>query len=121
MITVKAFETSCYKASSKKFTVTVKPMAVSITRAVNSAKNAIVISWKGNRTCSGYTIQYSTSKNFKSGVKTVSVNKNSTVKTTLSKLTKGKTYYIRIASSKKVGTTKLVSGWSKVKSVKIRK
>ena len=96
-------------------------MAVSITRAVNSAKNAIVISWKGNRTCSGYTIQYSTSKNFKSGVKTVSVNKNSTVKTTLSKLTKGKTYYIRIASLKKVGTTKLVSGWSKVKSVKIRK
>ena len=121
VITVKAFETSCYKASSKKFTVTVKPMAVSITRAVNSAKNAIVISWKGNRTCSGYTIQYSTSKNFKSGVKTVSVNKNSTVKNTLSKLTKGKTYYIRIASLKKVGTTKLVSGWSKVKSVKIRK
>lgn len=121
VITVKASETSCYKAASKKFTVTVKPMAVSITRAVNSAKNAVVVSWKGNRTCSGYTIQYSTSKNFKSGVKTVSVNKNSTVKTTLSKLTKGKTYYIRIASLKKVGTTKFVSGWSKVKSVKIRK
>ena len=120
-ITVKASETSCYKAASKKFTVTVKPMGVSITRAVNSAKNAVALSWKGNKTCSGYTVQYSMNKNFKSGVKTVSVNKNSTVKTTLSKLAKGKTYYIRIASFKKVGNTKILSGWSNVKSVKIRK
>ena len=121
VITVKVSETSCYKAALKKFTVTVKPMAVSITKAVNSRKNTVVVSWKGNKTCSGYIVQYSTSKNFKSGIKTVSVNKNSTAKVTLSRLAKGKTYYIRIASLKKVGKTKILSNWSKVKSVKIRK
>ena len=121
VITVKVSETSCYKAALKKFTVTVKPMAVSITKTVNSRKNTVVVSWKGNKTCSGYIVQYSTSKNFKSGIKTVSVNKNSTAKVTLSRLAKGKTYYIRIASLKKVGKTKILSNWSKVKSVKIRK
>ena len=121
VITVKVSETSCYKAALKKFTVTVKPMAVSITKTVNSRKNTVVVSWKGNKICSGYIVQYSTSKNFKSGIKTVSVNKNSTAKVTLSRLAKGKTYYIRIASLKKVGKTKILSNWSKVKSVKIRK
>ena len=121
VITVKVSGTSCYKAALKKFTVTVKPMAVSITKTVNSRKNTVVVSWKGNKTCSGYIVQYSTSKNFKSGIKTVSVNKNSTAKVTLSRLAKGKTYYIRIASLKKVGKTKILSNWSKVKSVKIRK
>ena len=121
VITVKVSGTSCYKAALKKFTVTVKPMAVSITKTVNSRKNTVVVSWKGNKICSGYIVQYSTSKNFKSGIKTVSVNKNSTAKVTLSRLAKGKTYYIRIASLKKVGKTKILSNWSKVKSVKIRK
>ena len=36
-------------------------------------------------------------------------------------LAKGKTYYVRIASYKKIGSTKILSNWSKVKKVKIRK
>ncbi len=121
VITVKSSETSCYKAASKKFNVTVKPAAPSITKAVNSAKSTAIVSWKGNKTCSGYAVQYSTNKSFKSGVKTIYITKNSTMKATLTKLAKGKTYYIRAASYKKNGNTKILSSWSKVKSVKIRK
>ena len=121
VITVKSSETSCYKAASKKVNVTVKPAAVTISKASNSAKQKITVSWKKNTTCSGYAVQYSTDKSFKKGVKTVYISKNSTVKATLSKLTKGKTYYVRIASYKKSGSTKIYSAWSKVKSVKVKK
>ena len=121
VITVKSSETSCYKAASKKFNVTVKPAAPSITKAVNSTKSTIAVSWKGSKTCSGYAVQYSTNKSFKRGVKTIYITKNSTMKATLTKLAKGKTYYIRAASYKKSGNTKILSSWSKVKSVKIRK
>ena len=121
VITVKSSETSCYKAASKKFNVTVKPAVPSITKAVNSTKSTIAVSWKGSKTCSGYAVQYSANKSFKSGVKTIYITKNSTMKATLTKLAKGKTYYIRAASYKKSGNTKILSSWSKVKSVKIRK
>ena len=121
VITVKSSETSCYKAASKKFNVTVKPAAVTISKASNSAKQKITVSWKKNTICSGYAVQYSTDKSFKKGVKTVYISKNSTVKATLSKLTKGKTYYVRLASYKKTGSTKIYSAWSKVKSVKVKK
>lgn len=121
VITVKASETSCYKAVSKKFNVTVKPAAVTISKASNSAKQKITVSWKKNTICSGYAVQYSTDKNFKKGVKTVYISKNSTIKATLSKLTKGKTYYVRLASYKKSGSTRIYSAWSKVKSVKVKK
>lgn len=121
VITVKSSETSCYKAASKKFNVTVKPAAPSITKAVNFTKSTAAVSWKGSKTCSGYAVQYSTNKSFKSGVKTIYITKNSTMKATLTKLAKGKTYYIRAASYKKNGNTKILSSWSKVKSVKIGK
>ena len=121
VITVKASETSCYKAVSKKFNVTVKPATTAISRAVNSARNTITVSWKTNKTCSGYAVQYSTDKNFKRGVKTVYIGRNSTSRVNLTRLSKGKTYYIRIASYKKIGNAKIYSSWSKVKYMKVRK
>lgn len=121
VITVKASETSCYKAVSKKFNVTVRPATTAISRAVNSARNTITVSWKTNKTCSGYAVQYSADKNFKRGVKTVYIGRNSTSRVNLTRLSKGKTYYIRIASYKKIGNAKIYSSWSKVKYMKVRK
>ena len=46
---------------------------------------------------------------------------NRTTKATLSVQAKGKTYYVRIATYKTVGKNKILSSWSKAKSVKIRK
>ena len=121
VITVKASETAYYKAASKQFSVTVKPSATSISKATNTAKKKITVIWKKNKTCSGYAIQYSLNKNFRSGVKTIYIGKNSMTKKTLSGLVKGKTYYVRLASYKKAGSTKILSNWSKAKAVKIRK
>ena len=121
VITVRASETPNYRAASRQFTVTVRPSATSISKASNSAKKKMTVSWKKNKTCSGYALQYSTDKKFKKGVKTVYISKNSRTKTTVSRLAKGKTYYVRLASYKKAGNTKILSKWSKVKKVKIRK
>ena len=36
------------------------------------------------------------------------------------KLTKGTTYYVRVRSVKESGGSKYVSGWSKIKKVKVK-
>ena len=120
-ITVKASETNDYKAGSCKVAVTVKPSKTSITRVVNGAKKKATVTWKKNKTGTGYVIQYSTDKRFRKGVKTLYISKNKTTKATLSKLSKGKKYYVRIATYKVAGKNKICSSWSKVKRIKIRK
>ena len=120
-ITVKASETNDYKAGSCKVAVTVKPSKTSITRVVNGAKKKATVTWKKNKTGTGYVIQYSTDKRFRKGVKTLYISKNKTTKATLSKLRKGKKYYVRIATYKAAGKNKICSSWSKVKRIKIRK
>ncbi|WP_037322999.1 leucine-rich repeat protein [Ruminococcus sp. NK3A76] len=64
----------------------------------------------------GYQISYSTSAKFtKATTKTASSTATSK---TISKLTKGKTYYVRVRSYKTVNGTKYYSGWSAVKKIK---
>lgn len=66
----------------------------------------------------GYQIQYSTKSNMKSA-KTVTSSKTTT---TISKLSKGKKYYVRVKAYKKDSTGKKVAGkWSKVKNLKVSK
>ena len=66
----------------------------------------------------GYQIAYSTSGKFtKAATKTAGSKATSK---TIGKLTKGKTYYVRVRSYKTVGGTKYYSGWSAVKKVKVK-
>ena len=120
-ITIKVKADENYNANTKMVTVTVKPTATSIYKVTNSARRKATVTWKKNTTGTGYAIQYSGNKSFKSGVKTVYISRNNTVKTALSGLAKGKTYYVRIATYKTAGKKKILSSWSKVKSIKIRK
>ena len=105
----------------KKITVTVKPLGTKISKASNTLKRKVTVKWKKKTSISGYAIQYSTDKKFKAGVKTVNVNGAKKSQKVLSKLKKGKKYYIRIATYKKVGKVKYYSSWSSVKSVKVKK
>ena len=66
----------------------------------------------------GYQITYSTSSKFTKAT-TKSVNASGTSKT-ISKLTKGKTYYVKVRAYKTVGKTKYYSGYSAVKKVKVK-
>ena len=121
VITIKASGTQNYNETSKKITVTVKPLGTKISKASNTSKGKVTVKWKKKTSISGYAIQYSTDKKFKAGVKTVNVNGAKKSQKVLSKLKKGKKYYIRIATYKKVGKVKYYSSWSSVKSVKVKK
>ena len=121
VITIKAGGTQNYNETSKKNTVTVKPLGTKISKASNTLKRKVTVKWKKKTSISGYAIQYSTDKKFKAGVKTVNVNGAKKSQKVLSKLKKGKKYYIRIATYKKVGKVKYYSSWSRVKSVKVKK
>ena len=104
---------------SKSLT-TYKVTAPAITSALNSVTKKAAVSWGKNAKATGYEIQYSLSSSF-SSPKKVTITSNATVKTTLSSLTVGKTYYIRIRAYKTVSSTKYYSNWSAAKTVKISK
>lgn len=86
----------------------------------NNKKKTIVVKWKWSVKADGYQISYAKKKNF-SGAKKKNVNayKDSV---TIKKLTKGKTYYVKIRSYVKDDNGNKVYGkWSSVKRVKIKK
>lgn len=83
---------------------------------VTVKKLTATVTWKKNTKGNGYQIQYSTDKKFKKGVKTVNIKKNKTVKATIKKLKKGKTYYFRIRTMKDGA----FSAWSGAKKVKAK-
>lgn len=121
LITVKAAETAKYKAATKQITITVNPPKTELSSAANQSGKKMKAAWKKNAKATGYQLQYSTDKNFRKGVKTVTIKKNSTVSTVISGLSKGKTYYVRIRPYKTVSKTNVYAGWSKAKKVKIQK
>ena len=119
-ITIRSSATAGYNAATKSITVTVDPAGTTLTTAKNLSGRKAQITWKKNRYVTGYEIQYSVNKNFRSGSKKT-VSGVSKTKYTLTKLQKNKTYYVRIRTYKKSGTKKYYSSWSKVKAVRIRK
>ena len=119
-ITIRSSATAGYNAATKSITVTVNPAGITLTTAKNLSGRKAQITWKKNRYVTGYEIQYSVNKNFRSGSKKT-LSGVSKTKYTLTKLQKNKTYYVRIRTYKKSGTKKYYSSWSKVKAVRIRK
>ncbi|MCC8106684.1 MAG: Ig-like domain-containing protein [Clostridiales bacterium] len=100
---------------------TVRLTAVKLVSVKNTASKKITVKWKRTTKVSGYQIQYSTSKTFASGNKTVKVSGVKKVSKVISKLTKKKTYYVRIRTYKTVNGKTYYSAWSSKKTVKIKK
>ena len=89
--------------------------------AVQSKKaKTVSVKWKRDNMVTGYVIQYSTDKNFKKNVKKVTIGKNKTVSTTIKKLKSKKTYYVRVASYKKVSGKTYTGTYSNVKKIKVK-
>lgn len=89
-----------------------------ISKVQNVSGKKIKVTVKKVNGADGYQIQYSTKSNMKSA-KTVTSSKTTT---TISKLSKGKKYYVRVKAYKKDSTGKKVAGkWSKVKNLKVSK
>jgi hypothetical protein len=117
--TYKATDSSSISSTSDQTTI-VRLTAPAKLKAVNISSKKMKLTWAKNKKVTGYQIQYSTSKTFAKGNKTVKVSK-ATLKKTISKLKKGKTYYVRIRAYYKDSSGTSYSAWSSKKTVKIKK
>lgn len=119
-ITVTAKATKNYNDTTYKVTVKVNPAVVTL-RSVTSPKSGnILVKWYKNTNITGYQIQYATNSNF-SNDKKITVAGSSTLYKTISGLTRGKKYYVRVRCYKTVNGTKYYSLYSSTKSIIIKK
>ncbi len=91
-----------------------------ITALKSITAGRMTVQWRRNAKASGYVIQYSRNKNF-SVRKNVYVRSRNVVSKTITGLSKGKVYYVRIRTYKTVSGKKYYSGWSKVKRVVVKR
>lgn len=111
--------TGNYSGSVTK-TFKINPKGTSLTK-VKKGKKSFTAYWKktSKTYTTGYQVQYSKSKKFtKAKTKTVTSYKKKSKKVT--KLSKKKTYYVRVRTYKTVKGKKYYSAWSKYKKVKTK-
>ncbi len=108
-------------SGSKNLTFEILPPKTSI-KSVKANSKSLVVKWKKKtKGVTGYEIQYSTSKLFKKGTKTIKVKSAKNTSKIISKLKGKKKYYVRVRTYKKVGKKTYYSKWSAKKSVKTRR
>jgi hypothetical protein len=118
--TVKAYYGSTTGSANQTGKALYYVSPTSLTGLKNATSKSVTVKWKKNAKATGYQIQYSTSSKFTSA-KTLTVKGSSSLSKTLSKLTKGKTYYVRVRAYKKGGSASYYSAWSAAKNVKVSK
>ncbi len=100
-------------------TFTINPAKQEIQKLTAKSK-AFFVDWAQKGSATGYEIQYATNSKF-TGAKKVTITNNKTDKTTVSKLSGNKKYYVRVRSYTTVGGTKYYGTWSAVKNVTTKK
>ena len=100
--------------------MTVKTPATQIKNLISVAKKRLKITWNQVSYSDGYCVQFSTDKNFKKNrtTKYIAGKKNTSV--TYKNLASGKRYYVRIAVYKNISGKKVLSNWSKVKTITVK-
>lgn len=119
-ITITAAANSKYKKATKKVTITVKPKKMEALQVKSKKAKTITVSWKKDGKVTGYELMLAQNSKFTKGKGVIKIPYNTSNTTTIGKLQKGKTYYFKIRSYKKVGTTTLYGAYSKVKSIKVK-
>lgn len=104
---------------TKKLSFSIVPKAPTFSKLKSSSRGKLTATWKRVSGVTGYQIQYSLKSNF-SGAKSVTAGASTSSKT-ISKLKKGKRYYVRVRSYKKVSGKKYYSAWSKTRKVTVKK
>lgn len=109
-------------SGTKITSYTINPKGTRLIKAVSGkAKQKLInVSWKKQATqATGYQIQYGLKSNFQ-GAKIFTVSNNRKTNATIKKLIRGKLYYVRIRTYRKIGKTLYLSSWSLVKKVRIK-
>ena len=87
---------------------------------LTAKSKAFFVDWAQKGSATRYDIQYATNSKF-TGAKKVTITNNKTDKTTVSKLSANKKYYVRVRSYTTVGGTKYYGAWSATKTVTTKK
>ena len=87
---------------------------------LTAKSKAFFVDWAQKGSATGYEIQYATNSKF-TRAKKVTITNNKTDKTTVSKLSGKKKYYVRVRSYTTVKGTKYYGAWSASKSVTTKK
>lgn len=106
-------------AGSKTVSFKINPPKSAVKKLKKGKKSFTVYVKKQSKQTSGYQVQYSTSKKFKSP-KTKSLTSYKKTSLKVKKLKRHKKYYVRVRTYKKVGKAKYYSSWSSAKSVKTK-
>lgn len=97
-----------------------KPKKATINKLVSTKTKTAKLTWKRDKTVSGYQVAYTYTKGFKKSVKYTWIKKNSKTNVTLTKLKKGKTLYVKVRAYKTVKGKKVYGTYSNIKKVKIK-
>ena len=116
--TVKITGKGSYTGTITK-TFKINPAKQEIQKLTAKSK-AFFVDWAQKGSATGYEIQYATNSKFTSAKK-VTITNNKTDKTTISKLSGNKKYYVRVRSYTTVKGTKYYGAWSTSKSVTTKK
>ena len=116
--TVKIAGKGSYTGTITK-TFKINPAKQEIQKLTAKSK-AFFVDWAQKGSATGYEIQYATNSKFTSAKK-VTITNNKTDKTTISKLSGNKKYYVRVRSYTTVKGTKYYGAWSTSKSVTTKK
>ena len=116
--TVKIAGKGSYTGTVTK-TFKINPAKQEIQKLTAKSK-AFFVDWAQKGSATGYEIQYATNSKF-TRAKKVTITNNKTDKTTVSKLSGKKKYYVRVRSYTTVKGTKYYGAWSASKSVTTKK
>ncbi len=110
---------SAYNYKTVKLSYYIVPKGTSVSK-ITAKKKGFTVKWKKQKSnTSGYVVKYSTNSKMKKA-KTMYVSGNKKTKKSISGLKKGKKYYVQLATYKSVKGTKVISKYSKTKTVKVK-
>lgn len=97
-----------------------KPARVTVKKAASPSAGTIKVTWKKVSKASKYQVQAAVNKKFSKGKLTrTAASKKSSI--TISKLTQGRKYYVRVRAYRTVKGKKYYGKWSKRKTVTVKK
>ncbi len=102
-----------YKTVTDTLVVKVCPETVPVDRIIFVSAGSVRINWMQNDLATGYQIQYALKSDF-SDRKTITVRDNATLVSTISGLTDGNLYYVRIRAYTKNGAVNVYSPWNSI-------
>ncbi|MGN0522571.1 MAG: GH25 family lysozyme [Eubacterium sp.] len=104
---------------SKLLTVTPKPEAVTLKSVSNPSTQKIKVKFTEVK-CSGYQIQWSTTKDFSSDKKLINVSAKKGTTATIKTAKRNRYYYVRVRAYKTVNGVKTYGAWSNAKKIKVK-